>query len=72
MMDELKWLNLSDDKVTETQKNGPLTQKLLKIIAIAKEELKISGGNGAATKQQVYLITFLYTVSRMSDIHITI
>lgn len=59
MVDELKWLNLSDDKVTETRKNGPLTQKLLKIVAIAKEELKISGQD-AATKQQVYYF-ILYT-----------
>lgn len=57
MVDELKWLNLSDDKVTETQKNGPLTEKLSKIVAIAKEELEIAGQSDAATKQQVYLIS---------------
>ncbi|VDK74853.1 unnamed protein product [Litomosoides sigmodontis] len=56
MVDELKWLNLSDDKVTETRKNGPLTQKLLKIVAVAKDELKISGQNDAATKQQGALL----------------
>ncbi|CAG9536577.1 unnamed protein product [Cercopithifilaria johnstoni] len=56
MVDELKWLNLSDDKVTETRKNGPLTQKLSKIVAIAKDELKISGQNDAATKQQGTLL----------------
>ncbi|EJW70083.1 hypothetical protein WUBG_19010, partial [Wuchereria bancrofti] len=52
MVDELKWLSLSNDKVTETQKNGPLTQKLSKIVAIAKEELKIAGHDEIATKQQ--------------------
>uniref|UniRef100_A0AAF5PQT3 Probable glutamine--tRNA ligase n=1 Tax=Wuchereria bancrofti TaxID=6293 RepID=A0AAF5PQT3_WUCBA len=56
MVDELKWLSLSNDKVTETQKNGPLTQKLSKIVAIAKEELKIAGHDEIATKQQGTLL----------------
>uniref|UniRef100_A0A0R3S373 glutamine--tRNA ligase n=1 Tax=Elaeophora elaphi TaxID=1147741 RepID=A0A0R3S373_9BILA len=56
MADELKWLGLSDDKVTETQKNGPLTQKLSKIVALAKEELKNSGQDNVATKQQGTLL----------------
>ncbi|MCP9258846.1 putative glutamine--tRNA ligase [Dirofilaria immitis] len=56
MVDELKWLSLSDDKVIETLKNGPLTQKLSKIVSIAKEELKVAGQNDTATKQQGSLL----------------
>uniref|UniRef100_A0A915Q616 Probable glutamine--tRNA ligase n=1 Tax=Setaria digitata TaxID=48799 RepID=A0A915Q616_9BILA len=64
-MDELKWLNLSNEKVIETQKNGLLTDKLSKIVAIAKEELKNAGHGDAASKQQSHLIiqcTLLYHV----------
>lgn len=53
MEEELRWLNLSDGKVTETQKNGVLTQKLSNIVAFAKEELKKAGKDDVATKQQV-------------------
>ncbi|EJD73912.1 CBR-ERS-1 protein [Loa loa] len=56
MVEELKWLNLSDDKVIETQKNGPLTEKLSKIVALAKDELKIAGQDDVATKQQGTLL----------------
>uniref|UniRef100_A0A2K6WLB3 Probable glutamine--tRNA ligase n=1 Tax=Onchocerca volvulus TaxID=6282 RepID=A0A2K6WLB3_ONCVO len=55
-MDELKWLNLSNDKVIETQKNSALTQRLSQIVDIAKEELKITGHGDVATKQQGTLL----------------
>ncbi|VDN02477.1 unnamed protein product [Thelazia callipaeda] len=56
MTEELKWLNLSNDKVAETLKNSALTQKLLDIIAVAKNQLKIFGAGNTATKQQCTLL----------------
>ncbi|GMS95613.1 hypothetical protein PENTCL1PPCAC_17788, partial [Pristionchus entomophagus] len=40
---ELRWLGLSDSKVAETIKNKSLTEQLLSIVKLAKEQLSSSG-----------------------------
>ncbi|MFH4984571.1 hypothetical protein AB6A40_011280 [Gnathostoma spinigerum] len=52
MADELKWLGLSEAKVRETLKNSALSDRLVKIVSLAKDELNRIGGDGKASKQQ--------------------
>lgn len=53
MAESLRWMNLSEAKVTETLKNAQLMEKLQRIVELAKNELKNNGSNASATKQQV-------------------